>query len=828
MKKGLLLLILLFILSISSSMAQIGTNWKWLHEKPQGNTIRWVKVFDANTWYAAGYGGTFMKTTDAGNTWFLHYNAAKLSVSMVPGSLYAGWFFSKDTGFVVGSNGSIYFTSNAGLSFDSVAGLPTTYTIYGICFANRLKGYACALNSSTSLLLQTTDGGVTWVANSFFPSTSATYYDIVCPDINTILTCSSTGNVVRSTDGGNTFSTISTGVSGALYKMNFWNSTTGLVVGSGSTVKLTTDAGVTWTSVATAMLGGSSTFYNVTSNNGTIYLTGSTSPNLIFTSTNQGTSWDSLRISPNKQKVFGQYYCADVSGNTAIFAGQYGLFNSRINGINTIYTTISKTGSIYDIWGNSSGNIVTVGSTSATGIPNDQIMNSPDGGTTWQISSQSPLTTAVFYSLKMIGNIGYAAGSLGVVYKTTNGGLDWVALTTPVPSTHIINKIDFVDANTGWVFSFTGTSGTAQMWKTTDGGNSWIAQSFSTAATNDYRIYSACMVNANYGWVITSHCFPWKTTDGGNTWAQQSFATGSVSTCYRIQMFDTLKGYICGQGRLFRTTNGGAVWDSIFSPLTFSQGTMWTSMAWKNFTSGIICGTASFSTTNGGSSWSYNLPGNGTYYNMCCYGTDTTNFLLGGTFGYIHKWANFSLPVELTSLNAATSGNNVTLIWSTATELNNKGFDIQRKLKDGEFIDVGFINGHGTTANISSYSYIDKNVPQGIYNYRIRQIDYDGTAKYYSLSESVKIGADCFALDQNYPNPFNPSTVISYSTAKTTPVSIKIYNSVGQQVALLVNEIKTPGNYKITFNAGKVASGVYFYKMIAGDYVSVKKMTVIK
>src|SRR5690606_5901494 len=125
------------------------------------------------------------------------------------------------------------------------------------------------------------------------------------------------------------------------------------------------------------------------------------------------------------------------------------------------------------------------------------------------------------------------------------------------------------------------------------------------------------------------------------------------------------------------------------------------------------------------------------------------------------------IPVELASFNAAVSGNDVTLNWITASETNNYGFEIQRSLKDGKFIRqsvnedrwevVGFVEGKGTTSEQQFYTFTDRYLSAGKYQYRLKQIDFAGSVNYSKIVEvntSVPVG---FVLEQNYPNPFNPS-----------------------------------------------------------------------
>lgn len=191
------------------------------------------------------------------------------------------------------------------------------------------------------------------------------------------------------------------------------------------------------------------------------------------------------------------------------------------------------------------------------------------------------------------------------------------------------------------------------------------------------------------------------------------------------------------------------------------------------------------------------------------------------------------IPVELTSFNASVTNNNVSLTWQTATETNNKGFEIQKKSESGEFVTVGFVGGAGTTSQAQSYSYTDSKVAAGKYTYRLRQVDYDGS---YEYSKNVEVNVTTpltFSLEQNYPNPFNPSTNVSFNLAVDSKVSLRVFNILGQEVAVLVNGLLTAGSHTVQFNAKNLQSGIYLAKIEANgvdgkSFSSVKKMILNK
>ncbi|MEO6694639.1 MAG: right-handed parallel beta-helix repeat-containing protein [Ignavibacteria bacterium] len=195
------------------------------------------------------------------------------------------------------------------------------------------------------------------------------------------------------------------------------------------------------------------------------------------------------------------------------------------------------------------------------------------------------------------------------------------------------------------------------------------------------------------------------------------------------------------------------------------------------------------------------------------------------------------LPVELSSLTSVVNKRDVTLNWITASELNNAGFDVERSVVNGLWSKVANVTGNGTTSVPMNYTYTDRNLASGKYNYRLKQIDFNGNYEYFNLSNEVNIGVPTkFDLSQNYPNPFNPTTKINYDLPFDGKVSIKIFDMSGREVSTLVNDVVTAGFYTINFNAANLSSGVYFYKITVegngstdnGGFVAIKKMMLVK
>jgi hypothetical protein len=202
-------------------------------------------------------------------------------------------------------------------------------------------------------------------------------------------------------------------------------------------------------------------------------------------------------------------------------------------------------------------------------------------------------------------------------------------------------------------------------------------------------------------------------------------------------------------------------------------------------------------------------------------------FASRGLVGEIHY--DEPVPVELVSFTASVLQNAVELRWVSATELNNLGFQVERKTVNTDWDNIGFVNGYGTTTETQIYSFIDRNLNPGSYSYRLKQIDFDGSFKYYELAETIEIGSlQTFNLSQNFPNPFNPTTIISWQAQVDGFITLKVYDELGREVATLVNEEKPAGTYEVEFDATGVPSGVYFYRIQADNFTETKKMTIMK
>jgi len=460
-------------------------------------------------------------------------------------------------------------------------------------------------------------------------------------------------------------------------------------------------------------------------------------------------------------------------------------------------------------------------------------------------------------------NAGWAAGYDGTLLETSDGGNSWISKN--IGTLDDIHDIFFINSMVGWAILYEFSPFRhGSIINTTDGGNSWNVQ----LNIWDYTFHSIFFTDENNGWVAGSNGIVFHTSNGGVTWFQQYPPTGDA-WLWPIFFIDNNIGWTAGDPLLglYKSTNGGNTWISYPVPVVERIH----SLVFLDNQSGFLCGTQGqiAKSTNGGMTWQIQQSGttatlreifffdinigwcvgyNGTILQTLDGGTtwtqqnsgttshlfgvqfaDETNGWVVGDRGIILKTANGGVPVELTSFIAESLSGRIQLKWSTATEINNVGFEVERCFKNSEWIIIGFVEGKGSTTEIQHYIFIDDlfSVNSEIVYYRLKQIDYDGQFQ-YSFEIEISIPPAAFNLEQNYPNPFNPTTTINYQISELSFVTLKIYDALGNELVTLISEEKPAGNYEIEFNAANIPSGIYFYTLTAGNFIQTKKLVLLK
>jgi len=188
------------------------------------------------------------------------------------------------------------------------------------------------------------------------------------------------------------------------------------------------------------------------------------------------------------------------------------------------------------------------------------------------------------------------------------------------------------------------------------------------------------------------------------------------------------------------------------------------------------------------------------------------------------------VPVELENFTVRNESDKIILQWQTASELNNKGFEVQRKFGNSDFASVGFVEGKGTTTEKQFYNFIDKPSENGLYSYRLKQIDFSGVNHFSDEVEIQFVSSIQVHLEQNYPNPTNSRTVIQWSIPINAHVKLKLYDVLGREVLTLVDGFREAGLYEnqIDFNKTELPSGIYLYELRIGSVSALKKLILIK
>jgi photosystem II stability/assembly factor-like uncharacterized protein len=465
---------------------------------------------------------------------------------------------------------------------------------------------------------------------------------------------------------------------------------------------------------------------------------------------------------------------------------------------------------------------------------------------TWSLLNSGIPSSVEINWLEFVNtSIIFAAGGNGAIYKTTDGGNSWNVVYYNASLTNFIDRITFFTATHGfaWGDGISSTSIQACL-ETTDGGSTWTnnnSQLVEYASSQIIRFVPPSNVYLTGGYDITFTKWGiWRSTDAGHNWSFSTIGTSAKDSVIRTASADfknNLVGVACRADSTFwSTSDGGVTWQQIgsktqtrFFYVQFVNGTN-TAMAGGVGQASIAAIDLDASTIT-----VFRDATKSTSFGWVNFPTLTRGYMSHGiqkTFYSVKS--STPLPVELTSFDVMIESDNVILRWHTATEVNNYGFDIERKIttnpksSESDWEKIGFAQGSGTSNRPHDYLFTDKLLASGRYIYRLKQTDNNGAIE-YSKELEVAIGnPKVFMLSKNYPNPFNPSTTISYTVPEQVFVKIGVYDMLGRQVATLVNEQKVVGEYSIPFNASNLASGLYIYRMQAGKFSAAEKFILMK
>ncbi len=800
-------------LTFAFASKEVVAQWRVMNPHPSGNTTYIGSAPSANKFITVTGQGEAIITNDGGTTW----NVVKLPLDGIYRSTH---FLNDNIGWVAGAIGSgqvrIFKTTDGGTNWIQQPNAPDT-TKYDIFFISENVGWCIGFNG---FIIKTTDGGNNWFSQSNTSVSSVTFYGVEATDINNVFVVGNANAILKSTDGGNSFS---------LYPQIFSNSTdyraikfpiTGssmiaCAVGSKGRIAKTTDGGQSWASVYDP--NNSVQMWSIAFNNSDVALASGSSSTLLR-STDNGSTWIPITGLPTGLTFYSVRF---GDANTAYLSGSSGYyFKSTDAGLTWNPIGYRFTSSrIRDISFADELNGFVVG----TGF----VARSTDGGVTFT-QQTSPVTGDINEVVTTSPNFAVAGCDAGNIIRTTDGGANWNSIATGISGTNSdILAIDFVNDNLGWVAGYNGSIA-----KTTDGGATWSLISTITSGNP----WDMDFVDSLYGWIACTGEKIYGTTDGGATWNLQ-LAIGGLGT-YGISFYDRLNGVAGGTGgNTYYTSNGGTTWNTAITPPSTS---VWgIHIASNSIATVALAACASgyvFKSLDGGRNWTEEPRYTISTFDDVWMINPGTAWVCGNSGALLKFFDPNYVPVELASFTAHLVNGSVELNWSTASEKNNKGFEIEKSIGNMHatvsiWETIGFVSGFGTTTEKQNYYFTDKNLSAEKYFYRLKQIDFDGTFEYSNTIEVDVTVPNEFVLYQNYPNPFNPSTLISYQLSAFSKVVLKIYDALGNEVATLINnEFKEAGyhNYQLLINDYQLPSGIYFYRLQAGEFSATKKFVLMK
>lgn len=819
--------------------------------------------------YVGVAAGGIWKTTDGGNTWvdksgglnLLTFGAIAIDPNN-PNTIYAGtgesrWFFNNVTyegdGLYKSTNGGdtwTKITSGFG-SITQFSDIEVSPHNSNILLASLGSGNWNLGNLSNEGVWRSSDAGATWTKTL----TVTDAFDVAFhPTDNSIAYAasgdqSSSGGFYRSTDAGINWIQSNTGLPSAtsIGRIQFSLSpsspsiiyaiiynTSALSGGYTTAAFKSTNGGVNWAQISSGVNIAGTYDGSTVSDQGSYDLCVEVHPtnsnivlfgNVELSRTTDGSTINFVR---NPSGYFGgtrawdSYVHVDVhiikfapsNGNIVYLGCDGGVYKSTNagatwtslnNGINTIqfYRVASHPTNASILYGGSqdNGNF----STSNKGATNWVYRTTGDGMECF-IDYNDP-------------NYIFISTQFGNLIRSTNAGGDWTSILT-------------VSTNTAWTapywqhpsdYNKIFSALDRQLYRSTNRGSTW--SSISTI-TSTGRITSVAQSSVNTSRMIAVESYyttspkVFSSTNEGVNWTEITSSLGFTGTNIQRVIADpsnadvfyiTRASYSTGQ--IYKTTNFGSSWTNISGDLPqVPVNDLFIDPANTNH---LYAGNdfGVYWSSNGGTNWI--KLSNGMPFvpvlDFSFYSHAGTRYLRAATHGRGVYELNIDtpLPVELISFTAEAFEDKVILKWITATETNNFGFEIERKIDNGEFNKIGFIPGYGNSNSQKEYQYEDKYV-NGFLSYRLKQINNDGTFSYSDIVNTELLAITDFKVYQNYPNPFNPITVLKYKLPAESFVKITILNTLGEKVLTLSEDKLNPGIHETIWDASDFSAGVYF------------------
>ena len=701
-------------------------------------------------------------------------------------------FVSATEGWISTENGQLLHTTNAGSTWNVQSPNPgVVMTIASgagpsVSFLNASIGWVMGFlggydNPSGAVLYKTTNGGASWVQQNLGSESVGLAVQFVDANNGWAVTGSGTfesGSILHSTNGGTNWSSqYTSGANKLIVSISFVDANNGWAVidslssepdfVSPATIIHTTNGGATWiTQLNDTTAGTLGAVQFVDANNG--WVVGDSAK--ILHTTNGGTNWSAVTNAG----------ISSSSKNRSLF-----FLDTNIGWISSGNNVLHTTNGGATWTTQSPGTQYSIFSTYFVDVNNGWvaadyggIVHTTDGGATWSLQS-STVTNNGLYSVAAlpdgnniwaVGGDVYGGGS-GTILHTANAGINWAVQSI---QTNSIQSVSFTDVNTG-----TAVGKGATILHTTNGGSTWTSQTNPYSGTGQ-TFWGVSFTDANNGTVVANGGTILRTTDGGTTWLKQT--SGITNALFGIHFNDANNGTIVGgSGSILHTTNGGTDWTIQTSGTSRSL--------WRVFFSDANTGTVAgdsgtiLRTTNAGGTWTSQTSGTSNSLEGIFF-SDANTGIMTGFGGIILRTTNGG--ATWTKQASGTTHD----LWGVAFSSANVGTIV------------------GTSGTILRTT--TGGVVSSVQEYRQAEIPSH------------------FVLEHNYPNPFNPSTTIRFSLPKSSYVTLKVYNLLGQEIEILVNGLRTAGTYKVEWNSRNLPSGVYFYGLTAGTATATSKMILLK
>jgi photosystem II stability/assembly factor-like uncharacterized protein len=810
----------------------------WSYQNPmygyrQFNGIHFV---DAQTGWVVGASGTIRKTTDGGLTWQTQSSGTTFELHDVH-------FVNSQTGWVVGASFSssnpqapILKTTDGGVTWISQS-TPAAHRLWSVHFVNDQTGWAVGIDRDLKgVIIKTADGGATWNVQKSGVSSNETYQSVYFVDAQTgWVVGRNSGSpdiILQTTDGGVTWNPQTATTNAGLNSVQFVDTQTGWAVGGSGVVLRTTDGGTTWTKQNSGMSNTLEFVCFCDAQRG--WAVGSSYGEFghIIKTSDGGITWTKQNSGTSYTSPVGLYAVQFIDPNNGWAVGTSGLVLKTTNGgANWLNLSLVTYDYLYAVYFQDA-NTGWVGGSWGT------LLKTTNAGAKWTPVSV-PNTRRINDIYFADAKTGWACQSAGRIIKTMNGGASWSEVSTTTTNSFL--GMHFVDAQIGWVVG--GGAVSRVIFKTTDGGNSWTQQT----APSGSALMDVFFINATTGWAVGMNGAILKTTDGGANWLAQNSGRTDWLEC--VYFKDANVGFVGGSDGILQTTNGGASWtfidlvgwvdDLVFVDAQngFAVGAIGSTLSKSIDGSGNIDvgsgGDRTWQTADGGKTWAEILP-SGTKWVLRAHFTDRNSGWGVGTLGAIMKYTDaLPLPAPPSNLTAeAISRTAIKLAWADNAN-NENGFHLYRS--DGVSGAFRLL----TTLTTNTTSYTDTALTFGTtYWYRLDafnaignsalSLDAFATAGNVVAVEQNREVLVQFALAQNYPNPFNPTTFIVYSLPQPLQVELKVYDVLGHEVRVLINEKKPAGVHRVQFDGEGLPGGLYFYCLRAGEFVATRKMLIVK